>query len=43
MRAALLSLMMLSAIAVSGVGIYAAGVAGNYASVDGYGVTATTR
>jgi len=40
MRAAFLCFMMLSAIVVSGVGIYAAGVTADYAAVDGYGVTA---
>lgn len=40
MHAALLSFMMLSVIALSGLGIYAAGAAGKHAAVDGYGVTA---
>jgi len=38
MRAALLSFMMLSALAISGVGIYTAGAAGGYGAVNGYGV-----
>ena len=40
MRATLLSVMMLSAILMSGMGIYAAGAAGGYAAVDGYGISA---
>lgn len=42
MRAALLSFMMLSAILVSGMGLYAAGATGGKA-VNGYGVTAAGR
>lgn len=42
-KAALLSLAMLSAIALWGVGIYAADAASGHAVVDGYGVTAFAR
>ncbi|WP_265516588.1 hypothetical protein [Nitratireductor luteus] len=42
MRAAVLSLMMLTAVAVSGAGIYAATTSGAQAT-DGYGITAFTR
>ena len=38
-KAALLSLFMLSGIAAWGVGIYAADAAANHTAVDGYGVT----
>ena len=38
MRAALLSFTMISAIILSGAGIYAAGASGHYSAVDGYGV-----
>lgn len=40
-KAALLSLAMISAITVCGVGIYAADAANNHAVVDGYGVIAS--
>jgi hypothetical protein len=40
MRAALLSLAMVAAICMWGVGIYAADAAGGHPPVDGYGVTA---
>lgn len=40
MKAALLSLVMLAAIAVCGVGIYAADASSGHAVVDGYGVGA---
>ena len=39
-KAALLSFAMLSAIALCGVGIYAADASSGHAVVDGYGVTA---
>ena len=42
-KAALLSFVMLSAIALWGVGIYAADAAGGHAVVDGYGITAFAR
>jgi hypothetical protein len=42
-KAALLSLAMLSAIVVGGLGIYAADAANNHNAVDGYGVTASLR
>jgi hypothetical protein len=42
-KAAFLSLAMLAAIAVCGVGIYAADASTGHAVVDGYGVTAPTR
>ncbi len=42
-KIALLSFLMLSAIIVSGVGIYTADAASNHAVVDGYGVTAAAR
>jgi hypothetical protein len=38
MRAALLSFTMLSAIILSGAGIYSAGASGHYGAVDGYGI-----
>ncbi|WP_289852333.1 hypothetical protein [Mesorhizobium liriopis] len=41
MKAALLSIAMLSAIAVWGAGIYAADASTNHAVVDGYGVSAS--
>jgi hypothetical protein len=42
-KAAFLSLAMLAAIAVCGVGIYAADASTGHAVVDGYGVSSTTR
>jgi hypothetical membrane protein len=42
-KAALLSLLMLAAIAVCGVGIYAADASSGYAVTDGYGVSAASR
>ena len=42
MKAALLSLAMLAAIAVCGVGIYAADASTGHAVVDGYGVSAAS-
>lgn len=39
-KAALLSILMISAIAISGVGIYAADASSGHAVVDGYGVSA---
>ena len=42
-KAALLSLVMLAAIAVCGVGIYAADASTGHAVVDGYGVTTASR
>lgn len=42
-KTALLSLAMLSSIALWGVGIYAADAASGHNVVDGYGVTASTR
>ena len=42
-KAALLSLAMLAAIAVCGVGIYAADASNGHAVVDGYGVSAPAR
>lgn len=42
-KAALLSFAMLSAIALWGVGIYAADAASDHVVVDGYGVTASAR
>jgi hypothetical membrane protein len=42
-KAALLSFVMLSAIVLCGLGIYAADAANNHQAVDGYGVTAALR
>ena len=42
-KAAFLSLAMLAAIAVCGVGIYAADASTGHAVVDGYGVVSATR
>ena len=42
-KAALLSFAMLAAIAVCGVGIYAADASNGHAVVDGYGVSAPAR
>lgn len=42
-RAALLSLAMLAAIVVGGIGIYAADASNGHAVIDGYGVTAALR
>jgi hypothetical protein len=42
-KAAFLSLAMLAAIAVCGVGIYAADASTGHAVVDGYGVTSPTH
>jgi hypothetical protein len=42
-KAALLSFVMLSAIVLGGLGIYAADAANNHQAVDGYGVTAALR
>lgn len=42
-KAALLSLAMLAAIAVCGVGIYAADASTGHAVIDGYGVSAASR
>lgn len=42
-KAALLSFAMLSAIALWGVGIYAADAAAGHTVVDGYGVTGSIR
>ncbi|HHZ10530.1 MAG TPA: hypothetical protein GX405_17310 [Rhizobiales bacterium] len=42
-RAALLSFLMLSALAVGGFGIYAADAAAGHQAVDGYGITASAR
>lgn len=41
LKAALLSLAMLCAIALGGFGIYAVDAAGDHLVIDGYGVTAT--
>lgn len=38
-RAAVLSLFMLTGIAMWGAGIYSAGAAGDHIAIDGYGVT----
>lgn len=43
MKAALLSLAMIAAICVCGVGIYAADAAGGHTVVDGYGISAASR
>jgi hypothetical protein len=43
MKAVILSFAMLAAIAVCGVGIYAADASSGHAVVDGYGVTAANR
>lgn len=43
MKAALLSLFMLSGIAIWGIGIYAADAASGHLVVDGYGVGAIKR
>ncbi len=42
-KAALLSLAMIAAIAFCGVGIYSADASSGHAAVDGYGVTAAVR
>ena len=42
-KAALLSFVMLSAIVVGGLGIYAADAANGHNAVDGYGVSAKLR
>lgn len=42
-KAAFLSLAMLAAIIVSGIGIYAADAANGHSAVDGYGVTTASR
>lgn len=42
-KAAFLSLFMLSGIAMWGAGIYAADAAGGHAVIDGYGVTVASR
>lgn len=38
MRVAILSLMLISAVAVSGAGLYTATASGVYQTVDGYGI-----
>lgn len=43
MRATLLSLMMLTAVLLSGAGIYAATASSAYHASDGYGITAFSR
>ncbi len=40
LRAALLSILMLSAIVIGGAGVYSAGAVGGQAPSDGYGITA---
>nr|WP_295465891.1 hypothetical protein [Mesorhizobium sp.] len=42
-KAALLSVLMLSGIALWGAGIYSADAAGGHAPVDGYGVVQASR
>jgi hypothetical protein len=42
-RAALLSFAMLAAIAMCGIGIYAADASAGHAVVDGYGISAVAR
>jgi hypothetical protein len=42
-KAALLSVLMLSGIALWGAGIYSADAAGGHAPVDGYGVVQVSR
>ncbi len=42
-KAALLSLAMLAAIGLWGIGIYSADAANNHNAVDGYGVTTSLR
>jgi hypothetical protein len=42
-KAALLSFLMFSAIAIGGLGIYAADAANGHLAVDGYGVTYASR
>jgi hypothetical protein len=42
-KAALLSIIMLAAIAVCGIGIYGADASTGHAVVDGYGVSAATH
>ena len=42
-KAALLSFAMLSAIALGGLGIYAADASSGHAVIDGYGITAFAR
>jgi hypothetical protein len=42
-KAALLSIAMLAAIAVCGVGIYAADASTGHAVIDGYGISAVKR
>ncbi|WP_309083826.1 hypothetical protein [Chelativorans sp.] len=43
MRAAILSLMLFTAVTMSGAGIYAATAGGVYQATDGYGITAFAR
>ncbi|MBD0413065.1 hypothetical protein [Oryzicola mucosus] len=42
-KAALLTIAMISAIIVGGFGIYAADAAADHIAIDGYGVTAAAR
>ena len=42
-RAALLSFLMLSGLAIGGFAIYAADAAADHHAVDGYGITAAVR
>lgn len=42
-KAALLSIAMLSALAVSGFGIYAAANPSDFPAIDGYGISAAAR
>ena len=42
-RAALLTFLMLSGLAIGGFGIYAADAAAGHQAVDGYGLTAAVR
>ena len=42
-KAALLSFAMLSAIALGGLGIYAADASSGHVAIDGYGITAFAR
>lgn len=43
MRTALLSLMLLAAVMISGAGIYAATASGSHQTTDGYGVSRLSR
>ncbi len=43
MRATVLSLLLITAVAVSGAGIYAATASGTHGTTDGYGISTFSR